>query len=160
MQGLSLKAGDLPEDTLLEKKKQPSQQLTVASRSSARIGTSYSALLSVLTFVLAQTYAGLVYAVTTTMSSYVQPRYCVQRTPIPCHGLLLLTLALFRAPLTQVSPGRWEEGLWYNVFLQGSTSFSLLSSAPWPVLDFCVNHHLLQKEAPLMRVERYINLLL
>ena len=70
------------------------------------------------------------------------------------------TFGLYRlsTPSSTMFPGPWEEECDLNIpFRTENSIVSLLFSAPWPDVDLCVNHHLLQIEICLMRVERLID---
>lgn len=60
------------------------------------------------------------------------------------------------SPSSTMIPEPWEEG--YRCPTKGWSFWSLLFFAPWPIVGLCVDHHLLQIEASLMRGERCVNL--
>lgn len=68
-------------------------------------------LLYLLGFVLAWTCTGLVHAVRTAISSFVQLPWCVQKTLFPCNCSLPMGLTLFLPQLSKVISEPWWKGV-------------------------------------------------
>lgn len=107
-----------------------------------------STSLSMLRFGHAWTFLGLLHVVITAVSSYVQLPCYIWRTLSPCIHSRLLTLAVFLSPFLHwaLSLGRGASSSDVPFRAKHSAvSYSLLSVH----LMIYVDHHLLQREAPL-----------
>lgn len=89
-------------------------------------------------------------SVRTSVSSYVY---------LPCYIQKMLPIKVIHHPrllqsFLSLCNNSWllDKGVWYRCFL---VPHNLFFSTYWPVLGFCVNHHLHQKQASLMRNEQY-----
>lgn len=132
--------------------------LSQTNSSSSWGGNSCPALLFLLRFGLTWACSGLLHDVRTTVSSYVQLPCCAQNIVFPCNHLFCLALKLF--PSCFFWEASWaleEDDSEYTLHLKLGVLQSF-AFAYWAVVGLCVNHHILQIETYLMRVERCINL--
>lgn len=104
-----------------------------------RNGASYFPPLSMLGFYLAWGCSSLVHAVV-----------------IPViHCLWLLQ---FSTPFSMTMPVLCEARYDVAVPFNADHFHTLSLYASWPLFDHCINHHLVQKETSLMKIETWINL--
>ena len=110
-------------------------------------------------FSLALFCPGLVWAIPSVVSSYVQLFCCAQKTQFTCSHLTLLALIVILPPILQnhcVICGR--NMTWTSHLGLGIPEF--LFSAPCTVVGHYTNCHLLEDSVSLKRVERCIDLLI
>ena len=100
--------------------------------------------------------AGVVRAITGSVSSHVHQSWCIWKRLFPWCPLPSLTLTILLASLTQESLSFEGRGL-IKTSHPGLSAPSLSLSAHCPLVGLCVNFYLL-REASLMRAERCTDL--
>lgn len=116
--------------------------------------------LSMLGFCLIWVCTSVMYAVITTVNSYVQLPYYVWKILFPSSHLLPLALTFFflcshSTVILHISFG-WTG---YNIYVLFRSRYSAVSySISWQVVGVCDNCHLLNIEVSSMSVQIYINL--
>lgn len=96
-------------------------------------------------------------AVIISVSLYVQLSCSIQKIV----SLQLLTVSgsyNFSTPFSMIMPVLWEDGYDTDVPFNAYHSHSLLLYASWPVLNYYINHHLVQRQDFLVKIERWIHL--